>query len=147
MILIDGSAFLYPMGRMFENGQDAAKVLRPLKFYMMDENNKNMQSVAKYEYSLLPFDPKSGIEVTIGRAIAKDELELIRAEYNITDDDMSDTFVDTKGSVYGKKYMKEYTCVQIRVSAEQARELEEKLMDKGIEAGNIAPGRVNIRVE
>nr|WP_303182486.1 hypothetical protein [Lachnoclostridium phocaeense] len=56
-------------------------------------------------------------------------------------------FEDVKGAVYGRKYAKTYTCVQVKVDGDQAISLEGKLIAMGIEAGNIAPGRVNIKVD
>ena len=68
-------------------------------------------------------------------------------EDDILDDDISDEFIEIKGDVFGDKYKKTYTCVQIKVAESIASELESKLNDKGIEAKNIAVGRVNIRTK
>ena len=144
VILIDDNAFLLPMGRTYNSGRAAVKVLRPLRFYTKDD--KNTCKIADYEYAFIPCDPKDGIEVKMGRSISDEELQKIKKEYNVTDDDISDRFVDTKGAVYGKNHMKTYECVQIKVPNSKAIELERRLIDKGIEAGNIAPGRVNIRI-
>lgn len=145
ILLIGGNAFFVPMGRYYENGEAVVKALRPLKFYT--KGGKRTCKIAEYEYAFLPCDPKDGINVKLGRPITDDELAHIRKEYNITDDDISDRFIDTKGSIYGKKYMKTYACVQVRVPSSKAIDLERVLMEKGIEALNIDIGRVNIRVE
>ena len=143
VLLIDGEAFLLPMGRNYNNGAAAVKVMRPLRFYSKDHHTKKIKD---YEYPFIPCVPKNGFDIKLGRAITNDELDDIRKEYDITDDDISGKFDDVKGKLYGK-YAKTYTCVQVRVDASQAIGLESNLVSKGIEAGNIAPGRVNIRVE
>lgn len=143
VILIDGNAFLLPMGRNYKNGEDAVKVMRPLKFYTKDNHTEKIKN---YEYPFIPCIPKDGFDIKLGRAITSEELIKIREEYNITDDDISGTFEDVKGAIYGK-YAKTYTCVQVRVDNNKAIPLEGQLVEMGIEAGNIAPGRVNIRID
>lgn len=143
VLLIDGEAFLLPMGRNYNNGATAVKVMRPLRFYSKDHHTKKIKD---YEYPFIPCVPKNGFDVQVGRAITGEELSNIREEYNITDDDISGTFEDVKGKIYGK-YAKVYTCVQVKVDNTKAIPLEEQLTKMGIEAANIAPGRVNIRVD
>lgn len=144
VLLIDGDAFLLPMGRNYNSGEDAVKIMRPLKFYTKDD--KHTSKVRNYEYPFIPCVPRNGFEIKLGRAITSEELNRIREEYHITDDDISGEFETVKGKLYGK-YAKTYTCVQVRVNNSKAISLEERLMKIGIEAANIAPGRVNIRVE
>ena len=91
--------------------------------------------------------PRQGFNIEVGREITPSEMQSIREEYNILDDDISDEFIEIKGDVFGDKYKKTYTCVQIKVAESIASELESKLNDKGIEAKNIAVGRVNIRTK
>lgn len=143
VILIENNAFLLPMGRNYNNGEAAVKVMRPLKFYTKNDQTTKLKN---YEYPFIPCVPRNGFDIKLGRAITNEELSHIREEYHITDNDISGMFEDVKGKIYGK-YAKVYTCVQVRVDATVAIELEEKLNRMGIEAGNIAPGRVNIRVE
>ena len=143
VLLIDGDAFLLPMGRRYNSGEDAVKIMRPLKFYTKDKHTTKLRN---YEYPFIPCIPKNGFDIKLGRAITPEELSEIREEYHITDDDISGTFEDVKGKLYGK-YAKTYTCVQVRVDNNKAIPLEDQLVKMGIEAGNIAPGRVNIRVE
>lgn len=143
VILIENNAFLLPMGRNYNNGEVAAKVMRPLKFYT---KNDQITKLKNYEYPFIPCVPRNGFDIKLGRSITNEELSHIREEYHITDNDISGMFEDVKGKIYGK-YAKVYTCVQLRVDATVAIELEEKLNRMGIEAENIAPGRVNIRVE
>lgn len=147
LAIIRDAAFLIPMGRMYESGEQMVKAMRPLSYYVFDPKNRGMNRVQDYEYLLLKCVPRKGFDVEIGRPISPEELVGLREEYNITDDDISTPFLTAKGAVYGKKYMKNYTCVQVRVPEMEAIPLERKLRDRGIEAGNIAPGRVNIRIE
>lgn len=48
---------------------------------------------------------------------------------------------------FGEKYQKKFNAIQIKVTNSEALQLENELMNKGIEAGNGSPGRVNIRVK
>ena len=143
VLLIENNAFLLPMGRNYNSGKDAVKVMRPLRYYTKDYHTEKIKN---YEYPFIPCVPRNGFDIKLGRAITNEELSRIREEYHITDDDITGTFEDVKGKIYGK-YAKTYTCVQVRVDAARAIELESKLVNMGIEAGSIAPGRVNIRVE
>lgn len=61
------------------------------------------------------------------------------------EDDMSGEFECVCGNVYGEKYRKVYTAIQIR--ATDAIALESELQKKGIQTSSAAPGRVNIRVK
>ena len=143
VLLINDDAFLLPVGRNYQNGEDAVKIMRPLKFYTKSDRAEKLRN---YEYAFIPCIPKSGFDIKLGRAITDEELSKIREEYHITDDDISGTFEDVKGAIYGK-YARTYTCVQIKVGVSQAIGLERKLRNIGIEANNIAAQRVNIRVK
>lgn len=143
VLLVDGDAFLLPMGRNYNNGEDAVKIMRLLKFYTKSNNAEKLKN---YEYALIPCIPRNGFNIKLGRAITPEELKKIRKEYNITGDDISSEFDDVKGAIYGK-YAKTYTCVQVRVDASQAIGLERKLRKMGVEANNIAAQRVNIRTK
>ena len=145
LVIIGKAAFLIPMSRMYESGEQMVKAMRPLSYYVFDP--KNMHRVQDYEYLFLKCVPRKGFNIKLGRPIRPEELVKVREEYHITDDDISTPFVTTIGAIYGKEYMKNYTCVQVRVPDMEAIPLERKLRDRGIEAGNIAHGRVNIRIE
>lgn len=147
LAIIGNAAFLIPMGRMYESGEQMVKAMRSLPYYVFDPKNRGMNRVRDYEYPFLKCVPRKGFDIKLGRPISPEELVELREEYKITDDDISTPFLTAKGAVYGKKYMKNYTCVQVRVPGMEAIPLERNLMDRGIEAGNIAPGRVNIRIE
>lgn len=143
VLLINGDAFLLPMGRNYNSGESAVKIMRPLKFYKKSNHSEKLKN---YEYALIPCIPRNGFNIKLGRAITPEELKKIRKEYNITGDDISSEFDDVKGAIYGK-YAKTYTCVQVRVDASQAIGLERKLRKMGVEANNIAAQRVNIRTK
>lgn len=142
VLIINDAAYLLPMGRNYKSGVDAVKVMHLLRFYTKGDRAEKIKA---YEYPFIPCVPKRGFDIRLGRAITEEELDDIRKEYSITDDDISGKFDDVKGRIYGK-YAKTYTCVQVRVDNNKAISLEERLLKMGIEAGNIAPGRVNIRV-
>lgn len=103
-------------------------------------------STIRSDYVRGKYVPRGGFEVPLGREITRSELDEIIARYQLTEDDISNEFVDKVGAIYGK-YQKIYTAVQIRVDETEAIPLEAELRKKGIEAGNIAPGRVNVRVK
>ncbi|MDE7398981.1 MAG: helix-turn-helix transcriptional regulator [Oscillospiraceae bacterium] len=110
------------------------------------ENLQPNKGVLHCDYYTYKCVPKDGIPVNLGREITKSEFNELIKRYNLTDDDISNEFVDKKGAIYGK-YMKIYTSIQIRVDPMEAIPLETSLRKKGIEAANIASGRVNIRVK
>lgn len=89
--------------------------------------------------------PKRGFTVEIGRAITKEEFDELKNKYSLTNDDISGEFIDCKGERYGKKYAKEFTCVQIRIDGNPIS-VESELTEKGIEAFAGTSDRVNIRV-
>lgn len=145
VVFIGDSVFLLPMGRAFRKGTEAEEALVPLRFYQ--KSDKYRRKIQNYEYPLIACIPKDGIPVKLGRAITSDEFADLVAEYGLTEDDISDTFKDTKGKIYGRRNEKEYTCIQVQVDVKKAIELEGKLQKMGIEAMSGAPRRVNIRVE
>lgn len=105
-----------------------------------------MTKLQQYAYIYTGCVPKEGFHVNVDRAITDEEFRQLIAEYHLLEEDISDRFEYSKGKIYGI-YAKTYTCVQVRVGNDQAIRLEMALQDMGIEAGNIALGRVNIRVE
>lgn len=91
--------------------------------------------------------PRDGYHVSIGRAATDAEIKSICDRYEIGEDDISGEFVDVAGAAYGDKYKKTYTSIQVMVVGGNAIKLEMELISNGIQAGNVAPGRVNIRVK
>lgn len=102
--------------------------------------------LSDYDYNMFGCVSRSGYHVKLLRAITKEELEEIKNEYKLTDDDISEPFTDTIGALLGS-YAKRFTAIQIRVEEFEAIPLERKLREKGIEASNINVGRLNIRIE
>lgn len=143
IVYIEDTVFLLQSGKRYENGEEAANNMRVLPFYTKGTNCDAIQS---YEYVLISCVPRKGFTVKLGRPITQEELDKIISKYKLTDDDISGRFQDVKGKIYGK-YAKTYTCIQVRVKDGQAIGLEQELVAMGIEANNIAPGRVNIRVD
>ena len=99
------------------------------------------------EYWRCHLVPRGGYKISLGRAITDAEFENLVKKYNLTEDSISNEFVDVKGDIYGEKYRKVFTSVQINIKSSDALSLEEELRNKGIEASNIAAGRVNIRIK
>lgn len=89
--------------------------------------------------------PRSGFKVSVGRAITPEEFEEIIKKYGLTEDEISEEFNEVLGSIYGKEYAETIRSVQIKVPDHEAISLETELKEKGIQAGNTSPGRVNIR--
>lgn len=144
VILIDDDAFLLPYGRRCENGEQVVKNLRPIRNYI---KAKDAEAFRDYEYFMYHCTPRTGFKVEVKRPITLEEFTSIQEEYNLTEKDISGKFETSKGVAYGEKYQKTYTCIQIRVDEMQAILLEQELNDKGIEATNGSPCRVNIRVD
>lgn len=118
------------------------------QLYLLKHNHfANTYTVTQTDYIMKNCIPRNGFVVDIGREITTSELTEIRDKYHITDDDISSDFEAVKGAVCGKKYQKSFTAIQVRVDPLEALHLERVLKEKGIEAGNISSGRVNIRIK
>lgn len=108
--------------------------------------NKNwMRMEYDHQYLLANMMPRGGFSVELRRPITAEEFKELREKYNLSRDDISNEFEDAIGELYGQKYAKRMKSIQIRVPFEEALPLEEELRNKGIQAGNGSPGRVNIR--
>lgn len=123
---------------------DKNKPINEQLIRVKDTNIEGREDRDNYYY--LKCVPKKGIEVKLGREITKTELAELVKSYKLTEDDVSKEFVDKKGAIFGK-YMKTYTSIQISVDPMEALGIEGELRKKGIEAANIASGRVNIRIK
>ena len=146
IVIINGSAYLLSSDRYYPDGRHAANDLHHLKYYNFNPKNECMTKLQQYAYIYTGCVPKEGFHVYIGRAITDKELNQIIIDYDLTSDDISEKFKFTKGEIY-VKYAKTYTSIQVAIANGKAIELEQKLRKLGIEAANIAPGRVNIRIE
>ena len=108
---------------------------------------KSRKVIYDNEFYFRHMMPRGGFKVSMGRAITPEEFDEITQEYQLGEEDISKEFDDKKGMLYGEKYTKEYKSVQVKVPALEAIPLEQKLRNKGVEASNGSPGRVNIRTE
>lgn len=116
--------------------------LMPLRH---DTIAEDVKEVPMYLYAVLKITRRKGYDIKLKRAITQEEFDNLKQKYNLTADDISDEFIDTRGGNYGKKYIKEFTVVQIKVNNEV--KVEEELLKMGIDASAICSGRVNIRVK
>lgn len=146
IVIISDSAFLLSADRYYPDGQHAAQDLHYLKYYRFNPKNECMARLQQYAYIYTGCVPKEGFHVYIGRAITDEELNHLITDYHLTSEDISERFEATTGEIYGK-YAKTYTSIQVAIDNGKVIELEQKLRKLGIEAANIAPGRVNIRIE
>ncbi len=97
-------------------------------------------------YSFHKCVKRAGMDVPLGRAISRDELQTFKSAYGITDDDITNRFVDCKGEIYGEKYKKIFFAIQIKIKEGKILMLEKELRGKGIEAFAVSPDRLNIRI-
>lgn len=138
---IQGDYYLLPREPIMEKltGEQLTPIAQKLSPDAMPE--------ADYVYFLNKLVPRNGFDIKLGRAITKSEFAKLKARCNLTENDISAEVVDTIGAIYGEKYAKTFTAVQIRVAETAGVEIEQELRDKGIQADNVAPGRINIRVK
>lgn len=99
-----------------------------------------------YQFLMAGMIPRGGFNVSAGRPITSEELKELCEKYGLTDDEISKEFESRIGSIYGP-YSKDIKSIQIKVSGDKAILLETNLKEKGIEAANVAQGRVNIRTD
>lgn len=137
---INGEYFLLPSLAAFCTSKPAEEQLKP----MARKVAESAQELPQYMYVQYNCVPRQGFKIELGRAIKDAEFEELKTQYNLTEDDISDRFISSKGKIYGS-YAKHYTVVQIRSNS--ALHIETELKNMGIQADNIAPGRVNVRVE
>lgn len=101
----------------------------------------------KYDWQFLinGLIPRDGFKVPVGRPITVEEFREVVEKYGLTDAEISKEFDDMIGGIYGEEYAKTIKSIQVKVPGSEAIPLEEALKKKGIQASNVAPGRVNIR--
>jgi hypothetical protein len=102
-----------------------------------------------HDYFMHGVEPRTGYTLPeVGRAITADEFTELTNRLELTDDDISDEFTETKGGLYGPKAQVSITVKQIKTKiAGDAIPVESELREKGIEAFSSNAGRVNIRVK
>lgn len=147
IIEIDGDYFIAPTFYTFLDNSSkpiTKEQLRP----MLKKLSVTSKKLPQHNYLMFGCVPRCGFKVKIGRAITNEELFDLIQEYNLTKDDISGEFIDTKGRIYGDSVKVSFTAIQIKVpSGTTAISIENKLRDKGIEVSNVTSGRINIRVQ
>ena len=146
VIEIDGDYFIAPMNMAYRNRPKNKTIADMLKPSMRPVAESAME-LAQYNYIFLDCVPRGGFVIPLGRAITEEELSELKERFNLTEDNMTSEFETSVGAIYGKKAKKTYTAIQIKVNADEAISLESELQEKGIEARNGSPERVNIRVK
>ncbi|WP_240416613.1 hypothetical protein [Paenibacillus periandrae] len=121
---------------------------KDLRQYKKQPHKNWYRPTASYQYWIQGLVPRGGYQVEIGRAATEEEFSKIIADHCLTEDDVSLEFTDSRGELFGQAYSKSFPAKQIRVkTAGEALALERELRNKGIEAANGSPDRVNIRVQ
>lgn len=139
MVKIDEAYYLLPHNRK----SNELSTFKKVDTDFAEKANKREFLNSDYFFNYL--EKKSGYNIPLGRAISDKEFESLKAKLNLSEEDISSPFENSKGAIYGKS-AKRYTCVQINVPDGMEIEIEQKLRQKGIEASNGSPNRVNIRV-
>lgn len=120
---------------------------RPIALQEVSETwlkGRTLEEFLDYEYIVRDLEKRSGYNVELGRIITSEELAEVKTKYGAT---VGEPFADQKGAFYGKEYTKHYTSVNIRIDDTQALALETELKEKCVEACNVAPGIVSVRVD
>lgn len=120
-------------------GQSIADMLTP---YLGNLSKKAIEF--DWAYPLLGCTPRKNFDLPLGRAITAKELDKLKAELKLTDNDISDVFEDSIGKFFGKRAIKTFPAVQIKVKGNTIK-IENMLTDMGIQACAL-PGVVNVRV-
>lgn len=118
-------------------------------FQEINENvikNKELCEMPNFMYVTRNIEKKSGHNINIGRSISDKEFEELKNSLKLTEDDISEPFEEKIGELFGEKSVKIFKCVQIKVEEVNAIKIEKNLRKKGIEAMNVAAGRINIRI-
>lgn len=137
---LDGKMYLIPTRNRKSNNLSDFRLVKQVI------DKECMREFPDYDYITWGLEKRSGYNITLGRAITGSELEKLKKELELTDDDISsEPFEAVKGAVYGE-YAKKYMCINIRVPEHDAINIEQKLKSKGIEAANVNAGIVQIRV-
>lgn len=141
LVKIEGEYYLLPaMNRSCNDLAAFKKMPKELVKHMKKHPFPN------YRYINKDLEKKSGYNIKVGRAISEKEFDDLKKELGLTENDISEPFETKRGAIYGEKYAKKFTCVQIRVNEIEVVTIEKKLRKKGIEAENGCSGRIDIRV-
>lgn len=123
-----------------------SKQLKLIKSTIDDTNQMSYNNDPTFVISNR-YVPRGGFVVKLGREITKTELAALIKKYELRDSEISNEFSDCVGNIFGPKYKKDYTAIQIAVPEMEAITLEKQLRGKGIEAFSSCAGRVNIRIK
>ena len=143
IVNVDGEYYLLPtLGRTSNDLSQFKKV--PSDVIKV---KKSLVEIPNYRYVAQELTKKSGFDVIVGRSISEKEFAEIKESLKLGEDDISEPFVEKRGAVYGEENTKRFTCIQIKTSQREALQLEKQLKKKGIEAGCVNAGIVNIRIQ
>lgn len=141
IVKVDSEYYLVPTLNRTSNDLSSFR-----KFKKEAIKNKTLVEIPRYRYTTLELEKREGHNIPIGRAITEKELDELKEELHLTDDDISEPFEETIGALYGEKSKKTFKCIQIKVEEVYGVQIEEKLKKKGIQAANVSAGRLNIRI-
>lgn len=141
IVKVDSEYYLVPALNRTSNDLSSFR-----KFKKEAIKNKTLVEIPRYRYTTLELEKREGHNIPIGRAITEKELDELKEELHLTDDDISKPFEETIGALYGEKSEKKFRCIQISVEEVYGVQIEEKLKKKGIQAANVSAGRLNIRI-
>lgn len=139
VIRIDGEYY------MINTAEARNRPIKNIRPYKKPVCNNWYRGTHDWQFLFNGLIPRDGFKVNIGRAITAEELREIVERCGLTDAEISKEFDDMIGGIYGEEYAKTIKSIQVKVPANEAISLEDELKAKGIQAGNVAPGRVNIR--
>lgn len=139
VIRIDGEYY------MINTAEARNRPIKNIRPYKKPVCNNWYRGTHDWQFLINGLIPRDGFKVNIGRAITAEELREIVERYGLTDAEISKEFDDMIGGIYGEEFAKTFKAIQVKVPANEAISLEDELKAKGIQAGNVAPGRVNIR--
>ena len=144
VVQIENSYFVLPSYCGYNNNIPTDKQLTPMPTKLSSNATELNQ---RYYVLFYNCTKRNGFDVQIGRAITDDELEELKRKLNLSEDDISEEFIDVKGKLFGK-WGKQYTAIQIKIPAgTNPITIETELTEKGIQAFNGCEGRINIRVK
>ncbi len=139
VIRIDGEYY------MINTAEARNRPIKNIRPYKKPVCNNWYRGTHDWQFFINGLIPHDGFKVNIGRAITTEELREIVERYGLTDAEISKEFDDMIGGIYGEEFAKTFKAIQVKVPANEAISLEDELKAKGIQAGNVAHGRVNIR--
>lgn len=108
---------------------------------------KHADEIVEYMYPLMGLEKKDGYDVEIGRAITEQEFAELKERLDLSEDKISEPFTNSVGSIFGEKWKKTFSAVQIVVPVSKSLAIEEELKKNGIESFCGSPGRVSVRIK